>query len=153
MNTSQLLSEITRLYVSPSERGSALATLLKNIQDFNLSRCQDKLESCRSTIGSLIQNSNLLNPEKELLANILNLAEYYLDNSQAASAIPTQQELPLYENIYHSFGKFLMYSTGRQYLTEPTPTDIRIFLVLSGLSRKAIYPEHILKFHRSSSSN
>ena len=144
MNTSQLLSEITRLYVSPSERGSALAALLKNIQESYVSLSTNKLESCRLILTNRIENKNLPISEGNLLRDILNLIDYYISDSQSHSDIPAT-EAALYENIYYSLGKFLMHSVGRQSQSEPTLTDIRIFLVLSGLSRKAIYPEHILK--------
>jgi hypothetical protein len=144
MNTSQLLSEITRLYVSPSERGSALADLLKNIQESYVSLSTNKLESCRLILTNRIEDKNLPISEDNLISDILNLIGYYISESQPHSDTPAT-EAALYENIYYSFGKFLMHSVGRQSQSEPTLTDIRIFLVLSGLSRKAIYPEHILK--------
>lgn len=160
MNTSHLLEEITRRYVPTAERGSALSSLLSNLQYAHASLSFDKLGYLHLDAKAHIDKKNRHGADGALLKDILNLIDYYLAQVQANNPltttlkenelirdVPDDEELALYDNIYHSFGRFLMQSAGVDCSAEPTPINIRIFLVLSGLSRKAIYPEKILKYN------
>jgi hypothetical protein len=160
MNTTAILQEMTRLYVSPIERAKALSGLLSEIKYSHASLSSDKLAYFFIDIRRCEAGRDT--PLKvKLLESIAALVEYYLNDLKNANWVssptrdeeliisyPTEAELIKYEDIYHSFGELVMNITKEED-SNSTPMDIRIFLVLCGISRKLVYPEVIMEIYNS----
>lgn len=149
MKTSNLLQEISHLYATPEAKAQSLLILLEEIQYSAASLSGDKLAYYFIDINHFHNNKQNINPEyAKLFQNLANLVEYYLFKLQDASdpnlfSTVKVEELALYETIYHQFGKAIITSKNPYSKEIASDMDIRIFLVLSGVSRKTVYPARI----------
>jgi hypothetical protein len=160
MNTTSALQEITRLYASPTERAKALSELLSEIKYYHASLSSDKLAYFFIDIRRYEAGRDT--PLKvKFLESLVSLVEYYLEDLKSPNGVnspirdgeiimgyPTEAELMKYEDIYHSFGE-LVINISKTEGSNSTPMDIRIFLVLCGVSRKLVYPEVIMELYNS----
>jgi len=160
MSTINLLKDITRLYESPPARSSALSELLSEIKYAHASLSSDKLAYFFIDI-SQFRNEAKQETHVAFFGSLINLIEYYLKDlskvirivsplniEEARIGSPTEAELELYETIYHSFGSLIMnFSNDKN--EQASPMEIRIWLVLSGISRQSVYPEVVMEFYNS----
>lgn len=156
MKIANLLDDISRLYTKSEDRGQSLKLLLEEIQYAHASLSADRLGYLHIDIENFRENPKLREPVLSFLDKIKALVNYYLSdvNQKIGTSTPmstTDEEYQLYEDLYFAFGRMLsQYSKSDSPDSESeTNLDVSIFLVLSGLSRKAVYPKRILELkHR-----
>lgn len=161
MNITALLQDITRLYTPPADKAKALAELLGEIKYSHASLSSDRLAYFFINIRKYEADRDT-SLKIKFLESLIRLVEYYLEDLKSPNGAnspirdgelmigyPTEGELDKYEDIYHSFGELLMNVSKKESNNNGTLMDIRIFLVLCGVSRKLIYPEVILEFYNA----